>query len=156
MSTDGMMSKSEIIAYLEDYAVNEGMGARLFHAWASTSSTPSLRGALRMMELREQAHADLLAQRAKELGGSGTAAPDQTMIGDFLAFLGAPDRSDADKLREFMRLAPPDQVVDRLNKDVARLGSDPESQALLRAIVDDERSTLWALREAASAIPAAA
>lgn len=150
MNADGMMSKSEIVAFLDDYRAGESFGAKLFQAWVATCKTDSLRGALRMMELRERSHADLLAQRVKELGA--TAKPEiGSMAPDFLACLSAPDKTDGEKLREFMRLAPPDEVIDRLNKQAARLAADPESQSLVRAIIDDERSTLWALREAAAA-----
>ena len=156
MTADGLMSKDEIVAYLEQYAAGESIGAKLFRTWASTCKTASLRGALRMMELREQSHANLMAERAKELGGTGAPAGMDAKVTDFLACMGAPDKSDADKLREFMRLAPPEQVIDRLNKDVARLAADPESQSLVRAIVEDERSTLYALREAMETVAAAA
>ena len=47
-------------------------------------------------------------------------------------------------------------VIDRLNKQAARLASDPESHSLVRAIIDDERSTLCALQEAAAASAMAA
>jgi hypothetical protein len=155
MNADGIMSKTEVVAFLDDYRRAESFGAKLFQAWVATCRTDSLRGALRMMERRERSHADLLAQRVKELGGS-TGSEVGSMAAEFLAYLSAPDKTDGEKLREFMRLAPPDEVIDRLNKQAARLAADPESQALVRAIIDDERSTLWALREAAAASAIAA
>jgi hypothetical protein len=155
MNADGMMSKSEIVAFLDEYRAGESVGAKLFQVWVRTCKTDSLRGALRMMELRERSHADLLAQRIEELGGSPKPEVG-SMAADFLAYLGARDKSDSEKLREFMRLAPPDEVIDGLNKQAARLSADPESQSLVRAIIDDERSTLCALREAAAASAMAA
>jgi demethoxyubiquinone hydroxylase (CLK1/Coq7/Cat5 family) len=155
MTADGLMSKSEIIAYLDEYSAGERTGERLFHGWVATCKTASLRGALRMMEQRERSHADLLAERVKELGGKPTVSPDG-MAADFVAYLSATDKTDAEKLREFMRLAPPEQVFERLNKQVARLAADPESQSLVRAIVDDEHSTLRGLQAAMESIPAVA
>jgi hypothetical protein len=154
MTTDGLMSKDEIVAYLEHYAAGESMGAKLLGTWASTCKIASLRGALRMMQLREQSHANLMAERAKELGGTGTAANSDANLTDFLDYL-ASDKSDADKLREIMRIAPPEQTINQLSKDVARLAADPESQSLVRAIVEDERCTLYALREAMETVSAA-
>lgn len=154
MTADGIMSTSEIIAFLDGYSAGERAGARIIRAWASTCQDASLRGALRVIELREQSHADLLAERVKELGGKATTSSDG-VAADFYAYVGAADKTDADKLREIMRIVPPEQTIDRLEQDAARLAADQETQSLVRAIIEDERSTLWCLRAFATASAAA-
>jgi hypothetical protein len=149
MTSEAVMSKDEIIAFLDDYRAGERSGEMLFHAWVAACKVGTLRGALRMMELRERAHADLLEQRLKELGGRPVL--DYTeRTQDFIACLGARDKSDAEKLREFMRIAPPDAVINDLTGKAARLGADAETQALIRTIIEDERATLYALHAAAT------
>ena len=136
------MSRDEIITFFYEYRAYETTGAVLFAGWAAIAKSEALRGALRVMELREHSHAQLLEQRVRELGGTLTHHRDVT---EFLAFLTSPTISDAAKAQDFVSKAPPEQVVSYFSGYADRMDADPESQGLLRAIIEDERATLCTL-----------
>lgn len=136
------MSRDEIIAFFDGYRAAEATGAALFRGWAASSKDEALRGALRVMELREQCHAQLLEQRVRELGGTPTQ---QQEVAEFVAFLSSPTIDDAAKAQDLVSKAPPEQIVSYFSGYADRMGADPESQSLLRAIIEDERATLYAL-----------
>ncbi len=59
---------------------------------------------------------------------------------------GSTEKSDAQKLREFVaRFQDIDQSLKPLHDMADRLDHDPETQALVRTIAQDERSTLECL-----------
>lgn len=137
-----VMSRDEIIAFFDGYRAAEATGAVLFQGWAASSKNEALRGALRVMELREHSHAQLLEQRVRELGGTPSHQQD---VAEFFAFLTSPTIGDAAKAQDFVSKAPPEQIVSYFSVYADRMGADPESQSLLRAIIEDERATLYAL-----------
>jgi len=138
-------SREEIVAFLDQFRAGEVLGAEAFGVWAAATSDEALRGSLRVIQLRESGHSRLLEERLKELGGSPRFRyPDDALSHEFY---GARDRSDAEKLRAFLALAPPEKVLPELDRAVARLSADPESQALVCAIARDERATLELLQE---------
>jgi len=60
-----------------------------------------------------------------------------------------PDKPDARKVQEFVARFPDlDLVLAPIHDLAARLDHDPETQALLRTIAQDERSTLEWFHEA--------
>lgn len=140
--TKSPMSREQIAAYLDEYRAGESTGAKLFRGWAASCKHESLRGALRVMELREQSHADLLERRLRELGGT---PKHEVGAMEFVNYLASPTHTDAMKLREFARNAPVDMVLGRLNSYADRMDGDPETQSLMRAIIEDERATLCCL-----------
>jgi hypothetical protein len=144
------MSRDEIISFLDGYRADETTGAALFRGWAASSKSEALRGALRVMELREHSHAQLLEQRVRELGGTPKQHRD---VSGFFAFLTSPTVSDAAKAQDFVNKAPPEQVVSRFSGYADRMSADPESQSLLRAIIEDERATLCMLDTFAKTLP---
>lgn len=137
-----VMSRDEIIAFFDGYRAAEATGAALFKGWAASSNNEVLRGALRVIELREHSHAQLLEQRVRELGGTPSQHQD---VADYFAFLTSSTVDDAAKAQDFVSKAPPDQIVSYFSGYANRMGADPESQSLLRAIIEDERATLYAL-----------
>jgi hypothetical protein len=144
------MSPDEIITFLDGYRADEITGAALFRGWAASSKSEALRGALRVMELREHSHAQLLEQRVRELGGTPKQQRD---VSEFFAFLTSPTISDAAKAQDFVSKAPPERVVSHFSGYADRMGADPESQSLLRAIIEDERATLCTLDSFAKTLP---
>jgi hypothetical protein len=137
------MSKTEIIAYLDEYRSGEALGAAAFQGWAAVTPSPVLRGALRVMAMREQSHADVLEQRVRELGGVPKHVYSEGEA--FLQMVCSTTADDSTKLAEFVRIASPDAIDGQLGPMVDRLSEDPESQALMRAIIEDERATVTGL-----------
>jgi hypothetical protein len=137
-------SREEIIGFLDQFRAGEALGAELFGGWAAATRDESLRGGLRVIQLREAGHSRLLEERLKELGGSpqfrypGDAIPHELYV--------SRDKPDAEKLREFLERVPPEKVLADLDRNIARLCADPETQALVGAIARDERATLELLQ----------
>jgi hypothetical protein len=140
--TAAAMSKVEIIAYLDEYRSGEAFGATVFQGWAAVTPSPVLRGALRVIALREQFHADVLEQRVRELGGVPKHVYSE---GEAFRKMVCSTADDSAKLAEFVRIASPDAIDGQLGAMVDRMREDPESQALMRAIIEDERATVTGL-----------
>jgi hypothetical protein len=153
MTTAALMSKDEIISFLDQYRANETDGVALFGGWATTCKSAPLRGALRVMESREHAHALLLEKRLRELGGEPKCVPQYR---DVLDKMCSAAMSDAEKLVEFVRIAPPDKIVADLTAKIERMSADPETQSLVRSIIEDERATLYSMQSFRDAMTGAA
>jgi len=145
---NGAMKTSEIIAFLDQYRAAEALAAAGFGAWVAQCDTPCLRGGLRMVQLREAAHARLFEERIKELGGSPQAELPQETEDFLLGVLGDGKQTDAQKLRTFMSRAGDPKVIEQLEAQAARMDHDQETQSLLRAVIEDERASLALLRQA--------
>ena len=145
---NGPMSTPEIIEFLDGYRVAEATAAAGFGAWIATSSTECLRGGLRMVQLREAAHAKLFEERIKELGGSPKAEASEELEAFLIGMLGDPDKSDAEKLQAFAAQAGDPKVIEQLEGFAARMGGDEETQFLLRAVIQDERASVEFLHQA--------
>ena len=142
------MSTPEIIEFLDGYRVAEATAAAGFGAWIATSDTECLRGGLRMVQLREAAHAKLFEERIKELGGSPKAEASEELEAFLIGMLGDPDKSDAEKLQAFAAQAGDPKVIEQLEGFAARMGGDEETQFLLRAVIQDERASVEFLHQA--------
>ena len=144
----GPMATPEIIEVLDGYRVAEATAAAGFGAWIATSDTECLRGGLRMVQLREAAHAKLFEERIKELGGSPKAEASEELEAFLIGMLGDPDKSDAEKLQAFAAQAGDPKVIEQLEGFAARMGGDEETQFLLRAVIQDERASVEFLHQA--------
>lgn len=144
----GPMSTAEIIEFLDGYRVAEATAASGFGAWVATSDTACLRGGLRMIELREAAHAKLFEERIKELGGSPTAEAPEELEDFLIGTLGSREKSDAEKLQAFVSRAGDPKVIEQLGSFVDRMSGDEETQFLLRSVIQDERSSVEFLHQA--------
>lgn len=144
----GPMSTAEIIEFLDGYRVAEATAAAGFGAWIATSDTDCLRGGLRMVQLREAAHAKLFEERIKELGGSAKAEASEELEAFLIGTLGDPDKSDVEKLQSFAARAGDPKVIEQLEGFAARMDADQETQFLLRAVIQDERASLEFLNQA--------
>jgi len=144
----GPMSTPEIIEFLDGYRVAEATAASGFGAWIATSDTDCLRGGLRMVQLREAAHAKLFEERIKELGGSPKAEASEALEAFLIGTLGDPDKSDAEKLQAFVGQAGDPKVIEQLEGFAARMDGDQETQFLLRAVIQDECASIAFLNQA--------
>jgi hypothetical protein len=144
----GAMKTSEIVEFLDQYRAAEAMAAAGFGAWVAQSDTACLRGGLRVVQLREAAHARLFEERIKELGGSPKAELPQEAEDFLLGLLGDASKTDAEKLQAFLGRAGDPKVLEQLESQAARMDDDQETQSLLRAVIEDERASLALLRQA--------
>ena len=148
-------STDEVIRFLDQFRAGEALGEASLGAWIEVSTTPCVRGALRTIQMREGSHAQLLEQRIKELGGSPTAEVPQAIYDAVMEGSASTEKSDVQKLQEFVARFPDIDVALKPINDLAdRLDHDQETQSLLRTIVQDERSTLEFLNEACQQLSA--
>lgn len=148
-------STDEVIRFLDQFRAGEALGEASLGAWIGVSTTPCVKGALRTIQMREASHAQLLEQRIKELGGSPTAEVPQAIYAAAMESLASTEKSDIQKLQEFMsRFTDIDATLKPIHDLADRLDHDQETQSLLRTIVQDERSTLEFLNEACQQLSA--
>jgi len=88
------------------------------------------------------------SSRSKQLGGSPRFELPEAAQEGFFGVLAAADKTDAEKLECFFGQVQAEQVLRQLGEKADGMGRDPETQALLRTIIDDERSTLAFLQQA--------
>ena len=142
-------ASQEVIHLLDGFRAGEALGAASIGAWIEVCTTDCVRGALRTIAQREAMHARLLEERLRELGAEPSFEIPAAEAELAMKELGSSERSDAQKLLEFTQKYPDADVLLRPICDVAdRLDHDPETQWLLRSIVQDERSTLALVHEA--------
>jgi len=145
----GGASRDEVIQLLDAFRAGEALGGRSIAAWVEVCTTDCVRGALRTIQRREAMHAELLEQRLRELGAEPRHEIPAAEVAQAIAELGSTERSDAEKLLDFANRFPDADALLKPICDVAdRLDHDPETQWLLRSIVQDERSTVELVHEA--------
>jgi hypothetical protein len=145
----GRASQSEAIAFLDGFRANEALGEASLGAWIAVCEEPCLKGGLRTVQCREGMHARLLEERLKELGGSPTFEVPEAVYESAMKGAASTDASDAKKLLDFTAQFPDiDAALAPIAEMADRLDDDPETQSLLRTIMQDERSTLVFLRDA--------
>jgi len=136
-------TRAQLIRFLDQFRAGEALGELSLGAWISVCQDPCLRGGLRTVQMREGSHARLLAERIKELGGSPEFELPESVQRRTLEGAGSRERSDAEKVREFVGRFPDiDQALQPIEEMAARLDDDPETQSLLRTIARDECATL--------------
>jgi hypothetical protein len=147
--TASRASTAEVIAFLDQFRAGESLGEASLGAWIEVSDTPCVKGALRTIQMREGSHAALLEQRVKELGGSPTAEVPEAIYDAAMTQSASREKSDTEKVRDFVARFPDVDAALKPIHDLAdRLDHDQETQSLLRAIAQDERSTLEFLHDA--------
>ena len=145
---DGALTPREIQEFLDQYRAGEALGESAFGAWIATTPVACLRGGLRNAQLREGSHARLLEARLKELGGTPRCELPESVYEGFFGVIASPEKTDREKLECFFGQVDSEQVLGQLREKADRMGRDPETQALLRSIIEDERATLAFLRGA--------
>jgi len=148
-ATNGGASREEVLGFLDQFRAGEALGEASLGAWIEVSDTACLKGGLRTVQMREGMHARLLEQRIKELGGSPEAEVPEAVYNAAMERSASTDKSDAQKLQDFVAQFPDiNKALAPIVKLADRLDHDPETQSLLRTIVQDERSTLEFLSDA--------
>jgi hypothetical protein len=117
----GAPARAELLRFLDRFRAGEALGAATTQAWIAVSDVACVKGGLHVVAEREGMHARLLDACLRAHGGTP-------------------------------RYEIPEAVCDAAMKpiyDMAdRLDDDPETQALLRTIAQDERSTLEFFQQA--------
>jgi hypothetical protein len=136
-----------LLHFLDDLRAAEAASARVFTAWVEACTLDGLRGGLRAIAEREAGHAELLAQRMRELGGQEAAAVSARALAGALARFADDACSDEEKLRLVLGRYPGDRSpTAALDAVVADLDHDPETRELLRLIAHGEAATVGWLR----------
>ena len=135
--------RERVIAFLDQFRAGEALSELSLGAWIAVCKDSELRGALRTVQAREGSHARLLGERIKELGGAPryeVPEPTYTLV---MAGSASLEIDDAEKVRAFVaRNSDPVLALASVHAMADRLDHDPETQALLRAIAQDELATL--------------
>jgi hypothetical protein len=143
-------SQVTLPALLDELQAAEEAGAEALGLWIASCDDRRLRGGLRVIRARDQAHARLARRRLAALGGgSMQSAPRQ--VQSLCGVLAAPDVSNRSKLAILLSRFPA-RADDALPDVVAGLDDD-ETRALLEVVHDDDRVSLRWLREAGEERP---
>jgi hypothetical protein len=148
--TDPSSPRQRVIAFLDRFRAGEALSERALGAWIAVCKDSELRGVLRAVQAREASHARLLGERIKDLGGASCyEVPEPTYIGTMRGSASL-ELDDAEKVRAFVaRNSDPAVALAQVHAMADRLDGDPETQALLRAIAQDELATLELFYETA-------
>lgn len=139
----------ETLTFLDQFRAGEALGESSLGAWIAVCESDCLRGGLRTIQMREGMHARLLEQRIKELGGSPRHEIPEAVQAAVMSESGSTEKSDLAKLEAFLaRFPDAEAAVKPIFDHADRLDGDPETQALLRTIAQDECATLGFLSEA--------
>jgi len=87
-----------VVRFLDDLRAAEGAAAEVLGAWIAVCRLDGLRGALRAIAEREAAHAELLADRLREIGAPCDASLDERVRAGALARFGSRTVPDEEKL----------------------------------------------------------
>ncbi len=136
-----------VARFLDDLRAAEAASAEVIDAWIAVCPRDELRGGLRVIAERETGHAELLAERLRELGRPCTAVLAEPVLAAALSRFGSPTIGDEEKLEAVLARYPDDASVTRpITHLVEELGEDPETRELLRLIAEGEGATFAWLR----------
>jgi len=147
MSGAASMPTEEIVRFLDDLRAAEAAAAEVLMAWIAVCALDGLRGGLRAIAEREASHAELLAERLRELGAPSNARLDPPVRAAALTRFGSPVVPDEEKLGLLLTRYPDDAAATRAISGVLeRLDEDLETRELLRLVAEGESATLAWLR----------
>ncbi|GIW40468.1 MAG: hypothetical protein KatS3mg076_1045 [Candidatus Binatia bacterium] len=145
--------RSMLLYLLDEYRAAEAFGAEAVGLWVEHCKLPGLRGGLRTICHREAAHAKLLAERLRELGGECRAEIPETVRSQACEALRSEAVSDLQKLQGAVaQLGGAGNKLAELRRVAENLIEDEETKSLLLTILDDEEATLRWLRETCAAL----
>jgi len=132
-----------IMHLLDEFRCGENFAAEYLNRWIEVSDQACVKGGLRVVQQRENYHAQLLEARLRELGGTPQCTVPAERRDKELAFY-ASKTKDADKLGSVMaRLEGQDisAVLKPLTDAIGQIREDQQSKELLRSLIDDEMSS---------------
>ncbi|MFN8545407.1 MAG: ferritin-like domain-containing protein [Candidatus Binatia bacterium] len=144
---DLLHERTVAIACLDGLHAAAVAAAEVFAAWIGSCLHPGLRGGLRTVAAREQVHAQLAAQRLRELGGAPGATIAAELRAAAVVRYGAADVTDDEKIALVLGRFPDESAVSAVFGVLpARLHDDRETRELLRLIAAGEMDTVGWLR----------
>ena len=141
------VERAWVTRFLDDLRAAETAGAEVFAAWVGACRLEGLRGGLRAIAEREAAHAELLAERLREMGEPCAALVDDGIRVEALERFGSEDVSDEEKLRLVLLRYPDDESASHpITRVLEQLDHDLETREILRLVADGEGATVAWLR----------
>jgi hypothetical protein len=135
------------VRFLDALRAAEAAAAEVLEAWITVCALDGLRGGLRAIAEREAGHAELLAERLREMGAPCVATLDPAVRDAALERFGSSAVSDEQKLADVLARYPEDAAVTRpITAVLAGLHDDPETRELLRLVAEGENATVVWLR----------
>ena len=145
----GAPTRAELLRFLDRFRAGEALGKATAKAWLEVSDVACVKGGLRVVAQREGSHARLLAECMRALGGTPSYELPEAVVEKAMQRVSDPSRGDAAKVLEFVQLAgETEKALEPIYQMADRLDAEPETQALLRTIAQDERSTLEFFQQA--------
>ena len=136
-----------VVRFLDALRAAEEAGAEVLAAWVAVCRLEGLRGGLRAIAEREAGHAELLAERLREMGEACSARLDDEMRRGALARFGGETVSDEEKLGVFLARYPDDaSATQPITRVLDRLDHDLETREILRLVAEGEGATVAWLR----------
>jgi Mn-containing catalase len=150
-------TEREMIMHLLDEArCAENFAAEYFNRWIEVSDQECVRGGIRMVQQRENFHAQILEARLRELGGTPQCTVPQERRDKELPFYASAEKRDLEKLQSIAsRLTDPAAALKPVTDVIAQIKEDQQSKELLKSFVDDEMSSIKWLVEACQTLSAA-
>jgi len=146
---NGAPEKGELLRFLDRFRAGEALGAATTKAWIEVSDVACVKGGLHVVAEREAMHARLLEGCLRAHGGTPRYELPETVRTEAMQRIADRARGDAAKVLEFVqRTGDAEKALEPIYKMADRLDGDPETQALLRTIAQDERSTLEFFQQA--------
>ena len=151
-------TEREMIMHLLDEArCAENFAAEFFNRWIEVSDQECVKGGIRMVQHRENFHAQVLEARLRELGGVPQCTVPQERRDKELPFYASAEKKDLEKLQSIAsRLTDPAAALKSITDVIAQIKDDQQSKELLKSFVDDEMSSIKWLLEACQTMSAAA
>jgi hypothetical protein len=139
----GAPTQAELLRFLDRFRAGEALGAETTRAWIDVSDVACVKGGLHVVAEREGMHARLLEGCIRAHGGTPRYELPEAVRAEALRRVSDRSRGDAAKVLEFVKqVGDPEKALEPIYRMADRLDGDPETQALLRTIAQDERSTL--------------
>ena len=139
----GAPPRAELLRFLDRFRAGEALGEATTKAWIEVSDVACVKGGLHVVAQREGMHARLLDDCIRAHGGAKRYELPEAVCAEAMKRISDRTRGDAAKVLEFVqRTGEADKALEPIYKMADRLDDDPETQALLRTIAQDERSTI--------------
>ena len=146
---NGAPTRAELLRFLDRFRAGESLGKATAKAWIEVSDVACVKGGLRVVAQREGMHARLLTDCIRAHGGTPSYELPEAVRLEAMKRVSDPARGDAAKVLEFVQqVGETEKALEPIYQMADRLDADPETQALLRTIAQDERSTLEFFQQA--------
>jgi hypothetical protein len=148
-AASGAPTRAELLRFLDRFRAGEALGKATAKAWIEVSDVACVKGGLRVVAQREGMHARLLTDCIRAHGGTPSYELPEALRLEAMKRVSDPARGDAAKVLEFVQqVGETEKALEPIYQMADRLDGDPETQALLRTIAQDERSTLEFFQQA--------